>query len=72
MLARGGHAWLEAIPASDVEHALARQLSPGFDRFPERDEAVAGALGEGGGWRLTLSADPKDALPMLRRMLDEP
>ena len=72
ILARGDHAVLEPITASEVEIQLAKQLSPGFDRFLERHEAVARTLAGEGGWRLTLSANPLDALPMLLRMLDEP
>ena len=47
------------------------QLSPGFDRFPRRVERVVEVLTAGGGWQLTLTDDAREALPFLRRMLDE-
>ena len=71
ILARGSRAMLEPMAASDVETELRHQLSPGFDRYPERHDAVARTVAAGGGWRLTVSPDPHDALPMLSRMLDE-
>jgi hypothetical protein len=51
--------------------ALTERPAPGFDRFPDRQVAVARALAQDGGWKLTLSDDPRAALPLLLRMLDE-
>jgi hypothetical protein len=70
VLGRGGRARLEPIDASDVVGELTCNVAPGFDRFPERHDAVARALAGRGGWRLTLSRDPRDAMPLLRHMLD--
>ena len=72
VLARGTHVVLDALAPEEVEHELAIQLTPGFDRFPERHDAVVRALADAGGWRLTLTSDPRAALPFLRRMLEEP
>lgn len=70
LLARGTNVALERISGSDVRKVLALQLAPGFDRFPERQDAVWHALTTDGGWRLTLTHDPNDAVPLLQRMLD--
>jgi hypothetical protein len=70
ILARGKYASLEPLQPSDIEAELVRQLSPGFDRFPERNHAVFSAIANGGGWRLTLSDDPYNALPLLHHVLD--
>jgi hypothetical protein len=64
-----GRATLTAVAPAEVERALAGPPEPGFDRFPARHAAVARALATDGGWRLTLSDDPRDALPLVRRML---
>ncbi len=70
LLARGDRASLVRLQPSDIEAGLVRQLSPGFDRFPERNAAAFSAVASGGGWRLTLSGNPHEALPLLHRVLD--
>ena len=70
VLARGPQAALRRIEPTPLVSELTRQLAPGFDRFPERQGAVFEALAADGGWHLTLSDNPWDALPHLRRMLD--
>jgi hypothetical protein len=71
VLDRGeGPAALERATASELADTLHRQVAPGFDRFPERHARVVRVLTRGGGWRLHLSPDPMEALPLLRRMLD--
>lgn len=73
VLARGqAGAALERLAPAAVEAALLRQPDAGFDRFPERHGAVVRALAARGGWRLTLSNDPREALPLLREMLGHP
>jgi len=62
---------LERLEPATVTQLMVRQLTSGFDRFPARNDAVIRALTMDGGWRLKLSDDPNDALPFLRRMLDE-
>ncbi|MEP6621409.1 MAG: hypothetical protein ABJE47_18930 [bacterium] len=69
VLERGEHASLDALDSGALTEALERQVAPGFDRFPERHQRVVRALTGGGGWRLTLSKDPRDALPFLDRLL---
>ena len=65
----GGPLALEPLRAEEVASALDAQLAPGFDRFPARWPAVRRALTARGGWRLNLSADPHDALPVVRDLL---
>ena len=71
VMTRGARVSLERVGGSQLEEELARQLTPGFDRFAGRHNEVVRALTADGGWRLTLSDDPFDALPLLQRMLDE-
>jgi hypothetical protein len=70
ILARGDRASLVRLEPSDIQAELASQLSAGFDRFPERNGAAFASIAEGGGWRLTLSDNPRDALPLLHQVLD--
>jgi hypothetical protein len=70
VLARGDRAALAPMASREVESELIRQLTPGFDRFPERNAGVVKEIAKNGGWRLTLSANPRDALPLLQRVLD--
>ena len=70
ILARGDAASLTPLTTSEIESELISQLSPGFDRFPERNHAAFRRIAQSGGWRLTLSNDPRDSLPLLRRVLD--
>jgi hypothetical protein len=70
VLARGDRAALDRTPESALAAALMSQLAPGFDRFPDRVDRVIGAVTAGGGWRLTLTNDARDALPFIRSMLE--
>ncbi|PYP76059.1 MAG: hypothetical protein DMD35_19735 [Gemmatimonadetes bacterium] len=70
VLARdGGPVALEPLDAELMARALEAQLAPGFDRFPARWPAVVHALTARGGWRLNLSNDARDALPIVRELL---
>ncbi|MEA3016540.1 MAG: hypothetical protein QOI38_1262, partial [Sphingomonadales bacterium] len=69
LLARGDEARLEPIGPAEVQ-AVADILEPGFDLLRPDIEAALARLGEGGGWRLTLSADPAEAIDLLTRNLD--
>jgi hypothetical protein len=72
ILAKGGEApALVRLEPDAIISALTERPAPGFDRFPDRQVAVAHALAQNGGWKLTLSDDPRAALPLLLRMLDE-
>jgi hypothetical protein len=70
VLARdGGPLSLEPLAPAALVHALDQQLAPGFDRFPARWPDVARALTARGGWRLNLTSDAHDALPVVRDLL---
>ena len=70
VLARdGGALSLEPLAPAALVHALGEQLAPGFDRFPARWPDVARALSARGGWRLNLTSDAHDALPVVRDLL---
>lgn len=66
-----GHATpaLEPIGADRLVRALRDEVSPGFDRFPARHHRVTRALSRNGGWRLRLSGDARDAIPLVRELL---
>jgi hypothetical protein len=66
----GGPLGLEPLSSTDTRHALEEQLAPGFDRFPARWPAVVGALAQRGGWRLNLSDDPSEAVPVVHDLLE--
>jgi hypothetical protein len=71
VLERGdGTASLQPIDARTLAEALTRRVDAGFDRYPERQRAVVSALAARGGWRLCLSADPREAMPLLLRVLN--
>jgi hypothetical protein len=71
MLTRdGGGVSLEPLAPDALAHALEAQLAPGFDRFPARWPSVLRALTEHGGWRLNLSSDAREAVPLVRKLLD--
>jgi hypothetical protein len=65
----GGAVSLEPLAPEAIARALESQLAPGFDRFPARWPAVLRALTARGGWRLNLSDDAHDALPIVRDLL---
>jgi hypothetical protein len=70
LLSRGaGSARLERADATAITAALTTNVAPGFDAFPERHERVVRTLAARGGWRLELSPNPRDALPLLDEML---
>ncbi len=72
LLRRGtGKPALERLDAPDIAQAMKTNVSPGFDRFPERHERVVDRLAAAGGWRLHLSADPREALPLLEKLLED-
>ena len=70
VLARaGGRVSLEPLAPDALARALEAQLVPGFDRFPARWPRVVSALTARGGWRLRLSGDARDAVPLVRELL---
>ena len=70
LLARAQFASLEPVGPLTIIDALSTNVAPGFDRFPERHARVVRELAAPGGWRLNLSSNPQDALPLIRAMLD--
>lgn len=62
---------LERVDAAEIAHAMTTNVSPGFDSFPERHERVVSKLAAPGGWRLHLSADPRESLPLLESLLED-
>ncbi|HEU0014863.1 MAG TPA: hypothetical protein VFQ45_14345 [Longimicrobium sp.] len=71
LLARGDAAGVERVGADEVERALLGEMEPGFDRFAATIGGPVRRLASRGGWRLTLPPSPPDAVPLLRRVLDE-
>ncbi len=69
ILVPGTRAALDALEPAEVEAALAAQVAPGFDRFPQREPEVLKALAAPGGWRLTVAGEPRDSLPFIETML---
>ena len=70
VLARNGGALsLEPLDSASLVRALDLQLAPGFDRFPVKWPEVARALTARGGWRLNLTNDAHEALPVVRDLL---
>jgi hypothetical protein len=65
----GGPLTLAPLSPEAVARALEAQLAPGFDRFPERWPLVLRELTARGGWRLNLTDDAHDALPIVRDLL---
>ena len=66
----GGPLSLEPLPSAPLVSALDEQLAPGFDRFPTRWPSVASALTARGGWRLNLTNDAREALPVVRDLIE--
>jgi hypothetical protein len=60
---------LVRLSRSEVHAALTRELAAGFDRHAHRLPAAIDALARNGGWQLTLSDDPREAMAFLTRMV---
>jgi hypothetical protein len=60
---------VERVDAAGILHALTSDVEPGFDLRPEEGRRVAEALAEPGGWRVTLSQDPAEAVGVFEEML---
>jgi len=67
LLERGEAVSLRSIPPEEAVAALVGALEPGFDHFRDGIPDVARALAAGGAWRLTLSADPEEAVAAILR-----
>jgi hypothetical protein len=66
-----GPARAEAVGRVDVERSLCAPAEPGFDFFRDafRRAARQLAAGAAGSWRIHLSRDPREAVPILRECL---
>jgi hypothetical protein len=62
LLARGDAVSLRPLPREEAVAALVRGLDLGFDHFRREMPGVVRALAAGGAWRLTLSAEPGEAV----------
>jgi hypothetical protein len=51
--------------ADEIEEALMGLVEPGFDFFQETIGPAVRALARGGGWRISLSRDPREAAALL-------
>lgn len=69
VLERGNAVKLERIDETDAITALTASPEPGYEFYGERPAAAVRALGTDGCWRLTLSADPGEAIALLQRKL---
>jgi hypothetical protein len=67
LLDRGDAVSLRPIPPEEAVAALVGALDPGFDHFGAETPDVARALAAGGAWRLTLSAEPEEAVAAILR-----
>jgi hypothetical protein len=65
----GSAAQLTPLDAEAMRAALTRDVDSGFDRYVERRAECVRVLTERGGYRLTLSSNPRDALPLFRELL---
>ncbi|HEY7898026.1 MAG TPA: hypothetical protein VIC03_06400 [Gemmatimonadaceae bacterium] len=64
-----GAAQLSHVDRDEMHFALMQDAAAGFDRYPERRAECAHVLSANGGWRLTLSPDPHDALVLIDELL---
>ncbi|HET7460044.1 MAG TPA: hypothetical protein VFJ82_02305 [Longimicrobium sp.] len=69
LLERGGRAALHPVETETAVERMTALLEPGFDHFRRELPGVVRALSAGGAWRLTLSADPADAVRLIRETL---
>jgi len=65
-----GDATLDRVDIAAITLGLTANVAPGFDRFPERHARVVRALAARGGWRLSLSGNPREALPLLAQLVE--
>lgn len=69
LLERGGRVALHPVTADEAVERMAALVEPGFDHFRDQLPAAVRALAAGGAWRLTLSADPGEAIRVLREVV---
>jgi hypothetical protein len=70
LLARdGGPMGLDRATQEEVARELGAELDLTHDLYADSKQPALERLTAGGGWRLRLSADPREALPYLERMV---
>ena len=69
VLTRGGDVVMTPLPQEDAVTALTATPEPGYEFYGEASRVAARALADGGAWRLTLSADPAQAIALIRHRL---
>jgi hypothetical protein len=70
LLARGDAVSLRPLPVGEAVAALLRTLEPGFNHFRAEMPELIRALAADGVWRLTLSADPEEAVEAILELGD--
>ncbi|HYH80340.1 MAG TPA: hypothetical protein VEX86_11100, partial [Longimicrobium sp.] len=70
LLERGDRVALHPLGADEAVARMTTLLEPGFDHFADQLAAAVRAVAAGGAWRLTLSADPADAIRLVRDTLE--
>lgn len=60
---------IERVSAVEIVEALTHDVAPGFDRHTTRHRPAMQAIAGDGGWRMRLSPDPHEALPLLEHIL---
>lgn len=68
---RGGPVTHRVASPAEIRDALLSAPEAQADMLPDARPAVVEALAAAGGWRMSLSSDPHEALPHLRAMLAE-
>ena len=68
---RDGPPGLAPVSTDEVVSSLLEGLESGFDRFRATLGEPLAVLARGGGYRLDLPSDPRDAVPWLHRLVDE-
>ena len=72
VLKRGEKVGLEPIGQTEAVAPFVADPEPGYEFYGERSADAARALAKGGAWQLTLSADPAEAIDLVRRTFARP
>lgn len=67
VLEHGDSVHLSPLSADEAVHCLTANPEPGYQFYGEASAAAARALAAKGAWRLTLSADPREAIALVQR-----
>ena len=67
VLVKGDRVALEPMPEDEAAARLMENPEPGYEFYGARSVAAIRALAAGGCWRLTLSADPAEAIELVKR-----